>query len=180
MVWFLWCLQIFRWYNVFCIIWWFWWYASRTKMLQFKINILRKITVMQIFWTGRSEGVVPNFAFDNVSVCGIFSSKVGILIFMRNIWCISSILVYGLHIILNSHMLGMLIITSSGGDHADMFMYMWHVAGWKSLIFMFLLTTSCHFVSFLVFIQFFKTYNIFLGKKYMQIMKSEKVHLTLF
>ena len=87
--------------------------------VRFKIKILRKITVTLFFLKDRSEEKVPNFALDIVSTDGISSFKVGILIFMHNIWCVNSFFVYNHHqVILNSHMVRALkrTIEPSGGD----------------------------------------------------------------
>ena len=51
----------------------------------FRIRILRKFTFTQFFLKNRSEEKVPNSALDSVSTGGIFSFRVGILIFMHNI-----------------------------------------------------------------------------------------------
>ena len=51
--------------------------------VQFRIKILRKITVMQFFLKDRSEEKVPNFALDIIFTGGHSSFKVEILIFMH-------------------------------------------------------------------------------------------------
>ena len=54
--------------------------------VRFRIKILKKkTTVTQFFLKDRSKEKVQNFALDIVSTGGIFSFKVGILIFMHNI-----------------------------------------------------------------------------------------------
>ena len=54
------------------------------QIVRFRIKILRKITVTQ-FLKDKSEEKVPNFALDRFSTGGIFSFRVGILIFIHNI-----------------------------------------------------------------------------------------------
>ena len=139
--------------------------------VRFQIKILRKFTVTQFFLKDRSEGKVPNSAIDIVSTGGSSPFTVGTLIFMHNIWCMDSIFVYNHHhVILNSHMLRVLkrLIVPSGGD--GMLMRTWHnhvvqaLAGWKLLTFRYFWKISCHFVSFLVFIQF-KRQRTFCGKE---------------
>ena len=102
--------------------------------VRFKIKLLRKITVTQFFRTNRSEEKVPNFALDSVSACGFFPFKVEMLIFMHNIWCVNSIFVYSPHVMLKSHVLG--VLKRMIHPVAEiMLIGTWHdVAGWKSLI----------------------------------------------
>ena len=131
------------------------------QIVRFRIKILRKITVTQFFLKDKSEEKVPNFAIDRLSGEGIFSFRVGILIFMHNIWCVNSFFVYNHHhVILNSHELRVLrrTIESSGEDfmlmrHAYV-MWSWCRAGWKLLTSRYFWKSSCHFVCFLAFFQF--------------------------
>ena len=162
MVQFLWSFQIVTWHAVFCIIWWFCRFPSLSDQnVRIRIKILRIFTVTQFYLKDRSEEKVPNSALNRVSTGGIFPFRVGILIFMHNIWCVNSIFVYNHHhVILNSHVLRVL----KRDDwiqwrrcYAEAYVtWSWCIGPrWVKIIdFLLFLKILCNFVCILVFIQF--------------------------
>ena len=86
--------------------------------VRFRIKILRKFTVTQVFLNFEMKKRFQILLSLSVSTGGIFHVRVGILIFIHNIWCVNSVFVYNHHhVILNSHVLTVLkrTIESSGG-----------------------------------------------------------------
>ena len=144
MVWFLWSFQIIICHSVFCIIWWFCWFACQTKMCDLESKCWEN-SQTQFSLKDRSEGKVPNCALDTRSRYRLYRWDFAFCLFL----------------IFNAQYLmrGFYFCTQSPSCHTEFTRVesvenVQVLAGWKLLTFRYFWKVSCHFVSFIVFIQF--------------------------